>query len=74
MPGKPTVHQLGFAGLMVALELLGESPGEVVVFGVQPKSTEWGAELTQAVANALVPLIDCVVEQFRSWTETAVQT
>ncbi len=41
LPGKASVHQLGFADLMVALELLGESPGEVVVLGVQPESTEW---------------------------------
>jgi hydrogenase maturation protease len=74
LPGKATVHQLGFADLMVALELLGDSPGEVVVFGVQPKSTEWGAELTQPVANSLVPLIECVVERLRSWNESAVQT
>jgi hypothetical protein len=37
-----SVHQLGFADdLLVALELLGESPEEIVLFGVQPLSTEW---------------------------------
>ena len=43
LPGKASVHQLGFADLMVALKLLGESPAEIVVFGVQPLSTEWSA-------------------------------
>ena len=64
-----SVHQLGFADLMVALELLGESPGEVVVFGVQPESTEWSAELTQAVAKALPALADSVIAQLKCWDE-----
>ena len=44
LPGKPSVHQLGFADMMVALELLGELPEEIVLLGVQPLSTEWSAE------------------------------
>ncbi|HWE48826.1 MAG TPA: HyaD/HybD family hydrogenase maturation endopeptidase [Bryobacteraceae bacterium] len=67
LPGKASVHQLGFADLMVALELLGESPREVVVFGVQPESTEWSAELTKPVAGSLAPLIDCVISQLKTW-------
>ena len=27
LPGKPSVHQLGFEDLMIALQLLGDSPG-----------------------------------------------
>jgi hydrogenase maturation protease len=69
LPGKASIHQLGFADLMVALELLGESPGEVVVFGVQPESTEWSAELTTPVAGSLAPLIDCVIAQLKSWED-----
>jgi len=67
LPGKASVHQLGFADLMVALQLLGDSPGEVVVFGVQPQSTEWSAELTETVANALPLLIDNVIGQLECW-------
>ncbi len=54
---------------MVALELLGESPGEVVVLGVQPISTDWGAELTPIVAGALTPLVECVLAQLKCWEE-----
>src|ERR1035438_9755745 len=72
LPGKASVHQLGFADLMVALELLGDSPGEVVVLGVQPQSTEWSAELSPSVAPSLAPLIDCVVAQLKSWEEAPV--
>ena len=69
LPGKASVHQLGFADLMVALQLLGESPGEVVVFGVQPESTEWSAQLTESVANTLPRLIDNVIAQLECWKQ-----
>ena len=72
LPGKPSVHQLGFADLMIAMKLLGESPEEVVVLGVQPMSTEWGAELTPLVQNALRPLLDAVIAQLKSWAITEV--
>ncbi len=68
LPGKASVHSLGFADMMVAIELLGETPPEVVVLGVQPQSTEWGAELTEPVAKALPRLIDNVVSQLECWT------
>lgn len=68
MPGKPSVHQLGFADLMVALELLGELPEEIVLLGVQPLSTEWSAELTAPVRDALNPLADIAIEQLQLWT------
>ncbi len=71
LPGKPSVHQLGFADLMVALELLGESPAEVVVLGIQPQSVEWGSELTPVVAAALPHLIDIAVAQLQTWSQAS---
>lgn len=67
LPGKASVHQLGFADLMVALELLGESPEEIVLLGVQPLSTEWGTEVTAPVGAALSKLPDLIVEQLLHW-------
>jgi hydrogenase maturation protease len=67
MPGKPSVHQLGFADLMIAMKLLGESPEEVVVFGVQPQSTEWGTELTPPVEAALDQLVPAVIARLQLW-------
>ena len=67
MPGKPSVHQLGFADLMISLRLLGETPPEVVVLGVEPKSTEWSTELTPPVEASLDKLTTLVIDQLRSW-------
>lgn len=69
IPGKASVHQLGFADLMIAIELLGSAPEEVVVIGVQPESTDWGVELTDPVAKALPGLVDCVIDQLSKWKE-----
>jgi hydrogenase maturation protease len=71
LPGKATVHQLGFADLMVAMRLLGEAPEDVVVVGIQPVSTEWSAELTPQVAAALPGLLEVVIEQLHSWEDAA---
>jgi hydrogenase maturation protease len=67
LPGKASVHQLGFADMMVALKLLGESPPELVVLGVQPSSTEWSCELTTTVREALPDLLDAVIRQLETW-------
>jgi hydrogenase maturation protease len=71
LPGKPSVHQLGFADLMIALKLLGDTPEELVVIGVQPSSTEWSAELTPPVSDSLDRLISAVLEQLSSWERPA---
>jgi len=70
LPGKPSVHQLGFADLMAALKLLGDLPGEVIVLGIQPLSTAWSAELTPPVEKGLEPLIEAVIDQLSAWGRT----
>ncbi len=67
LPGKPSVHQLGFADLMIAMKLLDEAPAEVVVIGVQPQSTEWSAELTPPVRESLDELLKVVLAQLETW-------
>jgi hydrogenase maturation protease len=70
LPGKPSVHQLGFADLMVAMRLLGDVPEEVVVLGIQPESTEWSAELSSPVAKTMDSLVDAAIRQLHSWQLT----
>ncbi len=67
LPGKPSVHQLGFADLMIAMKLLDEAPEEVVVIGVQPQSTEWSAELTPPVRESMDELLKVVLAQLETW-------
>jgi len=67
LPGKPSVHQLRFADLMIAMKLLDEAPEEVVVIGVQPQSTEWSAELTPPVRESMDELLKVVLAQLETW-------
>jgi hydrogenase maturation protease len=67
LPGKPSVHQLGFADMLVALKLIGGAPEEVVVLGVQPLSTDWSAELTPRVQETLGQLIELAIDQLKKW-------
>jgi hydrogenase maturation protease len=71
LPGKASVHQLGFADLMIAMKLMDESPPELVVLGVQPLATEWSSELTEPVRDALPELIDAVIAQLNTWNTEA---
>ncbi|HTS75368.1 MAG TPA: HyaD/HybD family hydrogenase maturation endopeptidase [Bryobacteraceae bacterium] len=72
LPGKATVHALGFADLMIALKLLGDSPDEVVLIGVQPQSvSDWSPELTPPIAAALEKIPDLVLSQIEAWKGAA---
>ena len=63
LPGKASAHQLGVADLLVALRVLANQTPEVVLLGVQPASTEWGTELSPAVAAVLPALADAAVAE-----------
>jgi hydrogenase maturation protease len=67
LPGKRSVHQLGFADLMIAMKLLGDAPEEVVVLGAQPMSSAWSPELTPVVEKCLAQLLDVVIAQLDAW-------
>jgi hydrogenase maturation protease len=73
LPGGGSVHQLGVADLMVALQILAKQPPEVVLYGVQPASTEWGVSLSPAVEAALNPLLDMVLEELCRGSQTELQ-
>jgi len=63
LPGKGSVHQMGVADLLVALRVLASRTPEIVLLGVQPASTEWGTELSPAVAAALPALTDAAIAE-----------
>lgn len=55
-----SVHQVGVDALLGALQLLGVSPPEVVVVGVEPADFEPGLDLSEPVAAALPELMATV--------------
>ena len=60
---KVSAHQMGLKDLLSVARLLGHSPGEMVLVGVQPGSIEMDTELTPEVAAVLQVLADNVLEE-----------
>jgi hydrogenase maturation protease len=60
---KLSPHQMGLKDLLSVARLLGHSPGEMVLIGVQPGSIEMDTELTQEVAAVLAVLVDNTLDE-----------
>jgi hydrogenase maturation protease len=73
LPASKSVHLLGLVDLLGSLSLLGESPCEVVLLGVQPHSTEWGVKLSPLVEAALLDLIAVSLMQISNWLKSTLQ-
>ncbi|HVT99136.1 MAG TPA: HyaD/HybD family hydrogenase maturation endopeptidase [Acidobacteriaceae bacterium] len=69
LPISKSVHLLGFSDLIGSMRLIGNAPEEIVVLGVQPKTIDWGTELTSPVEAALDILIEQVLDQIGQWSE-----
>ncbi len=63
LPGSSSVHQLGVSDLLVALRVRAQRQPAVVLLGVQPENTDWGTELSPAVAAASDLLVDAVLRE-----------
>ncbi len=64
---KYSPHQMGLSDLLAAARLLGRSPAEVVLWGVQPASLEVGLELSPAVAAQMETLVRNVLAELQRW-------
>jgi hydrogenase maturation protease len=62
---KVSPHQMGLKDLLSVAELLGHSPGEMVLIGVQPGSIEMDTELTPEVEAVLQLLTDNVLDEIK---------
>jgi hydrogenase maturation protease len=59
----PTAHQAGLAEVLALARALERPLPEMVIFGVQPGSLEWGAGLTAEVDAALPLLVEAVLRE-----------
>jgi hydrogenase maturation protease len=67
LPINKSVHLLGFADLLAAMNLLGSAPRRVVLLGLQPKSTEWGTALSFELAAKLKDFVDAAEAEILNW-------
>jgi hydrogenase maturation protease len=60
-----SVHQVGVADLLDALELLGGAPPRLSLLGLVPERIELGMERSRPVERALPELVDAVAREIR---------
>jgi hydrogenase maturation protease len=60
-------HQIGLKELLTVASLLGQAPGDTVLWGVQPESIEMALRLSPPVEAQLEPLAGKVLEELAAW-------
>ena len=64
---KVSPHQMGLKDLLSVAELMGHSPREMVLIGVQPASIEMDTKLTAAVEAKVDVLVCMVLDELDTW-------
>ena len=64
---KVSAHQMGLKDLLSVAELLGHSPREMVLIGVQPGSIEMDTELTPEVEAKVDELARMILDELDTW-------
>lgn len=60
-------HQVGIMEVLAMASILGNSP-QTLIFGIQPKSLEWGLELSPEILKVFPKIRDLVFKEFECIT------
>jgi hydrogenase maturation protease len=64
---KMSPHEIGLPDMLFAAKLRDLYPKEVVIWGVQPATTEVGLDLSPPVADQVDVLVENVLAELRRW-------
>jgi hydrogenase maturation protease len=64
---KVSPHQMGLPDILAAAKLRGRSPGELVLWGVQPGVIDTSLELSPVVASQVDALVEGVLADLAGW-------
>ncbi len=64
---KLSVHQIGLPDMLFAARLMGITPPEMCLIGIQPESMETGTELSDAVSIKMRDLVEKVLQKLKEW-------
>ncbi|RME79105.1 MAG: HyaD/HybD family hydrogenase maturation endopeptidase [Chloroflexi bacterium] len=64
---KISPHQIGVTDLLATAQLMGYTPPEVVILGVQPRSMQVGLEMSPEVEAAVERLGQMALHQLEQW-------
>jgi len=69
---KLSVHQIGLPDLLFAAKLQNVMPEEMCLIGIQPKSMDTAAELSDVISGRMDNLMEKVLQKLNAWGVEAV--
>ena len=67
LSSKLSVHQIGLPDMLFAAKLMGITPPELCLIGIQPKSMETGTELSDEVAVQMEHFLEKILHKLEEW-------
>lgn len=61
--GLVSLHQISLPQVLKMMELFGERPEEIIVFGIEPAEIEWGIGLSPLLMERLPQIIKVISEE-----------
>ena len=58
-----SAHDVGLLEVLELAKALGNSPAEVIIFGIQPKEISWGTELSPEVQASVPKVTEAVLQE-----------
>ena len=62
-PVFTSLHQVGLLEVLSELEMIGRTPLDITIYGVEPKNLEWSLELSPEVAAIVTRVSEMVLEE-----------
>ncbi len=64
---KLSVHHIGLSDLLFAAKLMGTSPSEICLIGIQPESIDTGLDMTEGINGKLDEVMGLSVKRLEGW-------
>jgi hydrogenase maturation protease len=58
-----SLHELGLISSLKTMSLLGKTPPEVIIIGIQPKEIDWGMELSPELKEKVPEIVRVVLKE-----------
>jgi hydrogenase maturation protease len=58
-----SLHELGLVSSLKMMSLLGKTPPEVIIIGIQPKEIAWGMELSPELKEKVPEIVKAVLKE-----------
>jgi hydrogenase maturation protease len=58
-----SLHELGLVSSLKTMSLLGKTPPEVIIIGIQPKEIAWGMELSPELKEKVPEIVRAVLKE-----------